>query len=495
MKQLFLFLLLLTLFNCTKFTKHRTPASTVQTYQQLINELEDVAKSPFVSTEQCKNVMGNYFQKLLKAPYNSNHLAEMTDGEIEHIVNQTFKIRLSIQERLQELGFEGRFNKDCLNQIDRLNLSMRYIEDSIILEYYRRKEYINDEYEKVIAYEEENLQGMFPQLITNPKFGEFKNVNDLKTGDIILTRAKTFGSATIARVGTRDNQFSHLSIVYKDDHGKLFTIESLIEHGLIIAPLKKHLKRKHARSVVFRFKDAEIGKRAGEYIYQHAKNLLSQHKKVPYDFSMDYKKHDRYFCSEIIYHAYEGATDGKVLVPYYKSKVHKKLIPFLRNIGVAVDESNFEKFDLFSPGDIQYDHRFEIVTEWRNPKHIDDLRIKDAILTRMFYWMEDNDYKFHVTKGSTTAAKVAKIVRATPLLGLAVKNLYPRKMDLDTMTTFLTVDKAAKKLQKEILKVEKKANRKLSFYELFNNLNRIREEDYQRWKAGKKSIFHKYFHP
>lgn len=473
------------LFSCSFSKVKRVPTSTISSIFERLDLLEKQASSPLESSKQCEEILAQHYEGLLNSDPNFYELDKLSDEEIVKRIERTFSLKVKIHDRLSELTYISRYYNQCLYNVNQITLALRYVEDYLISEYYKRNS-------KKLKYKQ--LTGPSPILLQNKNVKEFKGPQNLETGDILLTRAKTFGSASIARIGSRDSQFSHLAMIYKDSKGKLYTIESLIEHGLIVAPLKKHLKRKHLRTVIFRHKDRELGIRAAKLMYAHAKKLTKK-KKVHYDFSMNYRENSNYFCSEVIHHAYKMATNNEMEVPYFKTKIKKGVIPFLQNIGVKVSEENFSEFDLFAPSDLQFDHRFDIIAEWRNPKKIDDLRTKDMVLSKIFHWMERENYVLEEKLNHKALAVIAKGFRNIPIAGLVVKNLYPANIKLSTVRSFLVMDAVAKKLYKHVEKKEKLKGTPLSFYELFEILEQFKNEDYKKWKAGEKSSFHKIFHP
>lgn len=435
------------------------------------------------SSGDCQNILEDYYGQLRAAQPDLLN-SKLSKDELKSYIKKTFGLKLKINERISELDYSNTYYKECLQKIKVMTQSLGYLEDYLIAKYY-------EDFDKKKL---NHFEFRFPYFLSSPKYHEFKGVNSLETGDIILTRAKTFGSAAIARIGKKDTHFSHLGIVYKNEKGELYTVESLIEHGLIVAPIKKHLKRKHFRTLVFRNKDRALGKKAARLIYEHA---LKRTKKgrVDYDFTMDYKNHGNYFCSEVIHHAYKLATNGKMQVPFFKTKINAGIVPFLNHIGVPVTKEDADSFDLFAPSDMQFDHRFEIVAEWRNPKQVFDIRFKDAILSNMFYWMERENYELRINGGHKFTSMLALGVRNTPLLGLTVKNLYPKNMKPRAIQAFLALDGVAKKLEKKVRKKEKDLGRLLDYTELYEYLEKVKNDDYKLWKAGKKSLFHKTFHP
>jgi len=486
MKTIKICLLTILLISCSFNAKDRSPSSSsMASIFERLDHLEKQASSPLASSKQCEEILSEHYEALLNSDPNFSELKNLTNEELKNRIEKTFALKIQIHDRLSELTYISRYYNQCLYNVNQITLALRYVEDYLISEYYKRNA-------KKIKFKQ--LSGTAPILLQNKKTKKFNGPQDLETGDILLTRAKTFGSASIARIGSRDSQFSHLAMVYKDRSGKIYTIESLIEHGLIIAPLKKHLKRKHLRTVIFRHKDRELGKKAAKLMYAHAKKLTRKNK-VHYDFSMNYRENSNYFCSEVIHHAYKMATNNEMEVPYFKTKIKEGVIPFLQNIGVNVTQENYKDFDLFAPSDLQFDHRFDIIAEWRNPKKINDLRTKDMVLSKIFHWMERENYVLEEKLNHKALAVIAKGFRNIPIAGLVVKNLYPANIKLSTVRSFLVMDAVAKKLYKHVEKEEKLKGAPLSFAELFSMLEDFKNEDYRKWKAGKKSKFHGIFHP
>ncbi len=486
MKILTITLCLLIFFGCSSKELNRSPNSSISPIFDLIDKLDDQVMTPLYSSQQCAEILGSSYESFLNTDPNFDDLMDVDNKKILKYTKKAFQLKIKIHDRLNELTYSNRFYSDCLYKVNQVTLALRYVEDYLISEYYKRTK-------KTLKYSQ--LTGPSPVLLVNKKVEKFSGVSDLETGDILLTRAKTFGSASIARIGRRDSQFSHLAMVYRDKNSnELYTIESLIEHGLIVAPIKKHLKRKHLRTLILRNKDRELGKRAAELMYSHAKSLTKK-KRVDYDFSMNYRENSNYFCSEVIHHAYKMATDGKMEVPYFKTKIKEGIVPFLKAIGVQVTVNNYMDFDLFAPSDIQFDHRFDIIAEWRNPTKIDDLRTKDMVLSKIFHWMERENYILDEKLGHKILAVTAKGFRNIPILGGVVKNLYPKSIKLSTIRAFLVMDTVAKVNYKYVLKKEKEKGAPLSFIELFRILEEFKNEDYKNWKNGKKTKFHRYFHP
>ncbi|MEK6624224.1 MAG: YiiX/YebB-like N1pC/P60 family cysteine hydrolase, partial [Bdellovibrionota bacterium] len=370
----------------------RYPASSEQGLREVLFELHDQLATPVETHRQCFQGAERYYQKLFTLSSDSAQLLKYNAGDIEEMVQATFKTKLIIREYLKQLDFKQSFSDKCYHSVRALLRALRYAEDYLV-ELNSLYENISDEKKYV------TLSGKPPYLMVNPNL-TFRDHNDLQSGDVILSRGNAYTSAAIARIGEDDAQFSHVSFVYKDPKGKLWTSEAHIEIGSVVAPIETHLAQGNARTVVFRFQDQAIAHKAAEYMFKLVQKKSLTGKNVPYDFGMNYKDSSELFCSEVVS---KGFMDiGNIDVPMYKTKFAEGLIPFLQQLGIKVDESTVQDFETFAPGDLEVDARFSVVAEWRNPLKMKQSRMKDAILTKMFEWMEKLNYKFETT-GKMTA--------------------------------------------------------------------------------------------
>jgi len=266
------------------------------------------------------------------------------------------------------------------------------------------------------------LKGEFPYFLVNPKYAnEFHSYEDLKSGDVLLSRGNAYTSAAIARIAEGDYQFSHLTFVLRDPESKeLFTTEAHIEIGSVTAPFQSHLDEKNTRTVVFRYKNQEIAHNASKAIFNKVKERQLTGKNIEYDFSMNYKDDSRLYCSEVVSRGFKLALPQEDFVPKFKSKFTAGMIPFLNTIGVPVNKDNVDTLDVFAPGDIQMDPNFELIAEWRNPKKLEESRFKDFILTKLFEKMDKEGYRFDGNLKMDIQTKTYWILRRTPL----VKKFY-----------------------------------------------------------------------
>ena len=352
--------------------------------ESVIAELGRAVQEEVTSSKQCYVGLSSYYQTLFKMTSEDVNWSTLTDQAIDETIKTSFNTRLVIKEKLKKLEIESEMDYKCLDSVKNIFRALRYVEDYLI----EIKAFNNGDNKKNFV----NLKGDEPYFLVNKAF-EFKGHEDLKSGDVILTRGNAYTSAAIARIGKNDMQFSHLSLVYEDENGKLWTSEAHIEIGSVVAPIETHIDQGNARTVVFRYKDSDMAHRAAKNMFEAVKKRMDKNDNIQYDFGMDYSDQSKLFCSEIIYWGYRNASDGKLDIPIYKTKFSKDLISFLNVMGIKISEENYEKFDTFAPGDIQFDPSFEMVAEWRNPTKMKDSRIKDMILTKMFEWMENLDYE------------------------------------------------------------------------------------------------------
>jgi len=215
---------------------------------------------------------------------------------------------------------------------------------------------------------------------------------DFEAGDVLLMRGMAANSGAIARIGDVDSQYSHVGIVHTDRRGRQFVTEALIEDGAVVKPLDEVLSEGLGRCVVFRHKDASLAARAGAMIHDYVQRSLTSGmgRNIVYDFSMELKGYKRLFCSKLVRQAFDMASDGKVLLPTYKTSLFMKNRDFFNRIGVTATET-------FAPGDMEIEPDFKMVAEWADYRVTSDLRLIDLTMDRFFAWMDAEQYRFKET--------------------------------------------------------------------------------------------------
>lgn len=474
--------------SCQK-TPHRIPASIESNNDLLtvVESLGEAVKNPVANSTSCYQDLNEYYKKLFGMTSKNVSIDTISSGELKKLIRTSFETRLLIKEKMKRLRVVNEADQSCLHSIRNINRALRYVEDYLTEIAINKDKNLKEKYE--------SITGDSPYFLVNSNF-EFRDHNDLRSGDVILSRGNAYSSAAIARIGTTDAQFSHLSLVYEDEEKKLHTVEAHIEIGNVVAPIQVHLDQGNSREVVFRFKDPVLAHEAAKYMYEKVAKAQKKKKNIRYDFGMDYKDNSTLFCSEVIYDGFNKASGGALDIPMYKTKFSRNMIPFLSNIGINVTEENVDTFETFSPGDIEFDPRFDMVAEWRNPKKISDSRIKDMVLTKLFDWMETELYKFKPRFGIKAQSMVGWTMRRVPWINSAMglKEQFPLNMGRGPIKLFVVLDEVGEVLYEEILKAQKESKGPLAPIEMFKILDDFKDHDLITYLAKKrKSKIHRQF--
>lgn len=495
-KQLYNILIIAGLMaSCSRF-QTRNPASFSDTlFSQIINEIEVEKENLTNDKKQCSAILENSYQKLFDLVGKSVYFEMDNIDLLDKDINRSFQTRLKLREMLRDLNIDQKIDKSCFMAVVDLTKALRYVEDYMIelrmnLAQHNSQEFVD-------------MKSDFPYLLVNPKYAdEVKSYEDLKSGDVILSRGNAFSSAAIARIGESDFQFSHLSFIYRDqqDNNKMYTTEAHIEIGSVVAPMDDHIASKNARSVVFRYKDASLAAAASEHMYQRVKNQSATGKNIEYDFGMNYKDDSKLFCSEIISSGFHAIKPENGFLPKYKSKFTLGMIPFLNNIGIPVNKENIQSYEVFSPGDIQFDPQFDLVLEWRNPKKMEQSRLKDFILTKLFEKMENEGYFFDTSLKMDLQSKTFWLLRRTPIVKKFLDKKFPLNMNATQMEMFMVLDKVGDTLLKEIEAKSLESDHSLTPKEIYSILDDFLEKDNEIHLKAMENRVHdfsqvaKYFH-
>ncbi len=407
----------------------RKPSSFTDTlFSELTKEISTNYQTLTSDSKQCATEMRTYYEKLFGLAGSSVYF-DMDNIEIlDRNIQQSFEARLLLKDSLRDFEIENSDDKRCFANISDVFKALRYIEDYMIEMRMGKTEDAPTEYI--------NMQGQFPYLLINPRYAdEIKSYADLKSGDAILSRGNAYSSAAIARIGESDYQFSHLSFVYRNPaKNKLYTTEAHIEVGSVAAPFKDHIDEKNSRSVVFRYTgDPQVAHQASEYIFKFVKAQSKSGKNIEYDFAMDYRDNSKLFCSEVLSAGFHHMLPNEEHMPKFKSHFDKGLVPFLQKIGIPVTDKNITTVNVFSPGDIQFDPRFDLVMEWRNPLETGVSRSKDFILTKLFEKMSKENYIIDSDFSMDAKTKTAWLFRRIPLVKKFLENKFPLNMSPDQL--------------------------------------------------------------
>jgi hypothetical protein len=411
----------------------RKPASTQDLFTGAEKILTDVQDANQFNAQNCPAFIDKATEYLYKAP--ANYFIPKTEDERQlfkakgqDLINTIFMVRTKLRERFQDFDAKGELSFECTQKMREAFRYIRFTEEYVLDWLYR---------EKVLTFKETPiLTNEAPATWTNPKFANFK----LQTGDLMMIRGKAYVSAMIARIADEEGNFSHLALVGEDSAGHQYVVEALIQYGVIITPLEKWRKAQDARVVLFRQRDPALAKRAGRVMYDHAKEALDKGSGIRYDFTMNDNDYTSMFCSEVGKYAYDKASNGKLILPKFRSQITKfKGSDYPKSLGVTANT-------LFAPYDMEVDPRFDFVAEFRYYPLLNQVRMQDAVFQSIYDWMIQKKYTFHPSLWIDGKALLGKAVRQ---IGLE-KETLPTYMPIPTIKTTLKFEGVATPLQNNI---------------------------------------------
>ncbi len=474
----------------------RKPSSERETIlAQIYSEVNTADQTIGVDSAVCKTSFDNLYQKLFNIAGSSSYFDATDIKSIDEDIQNSFETRIALKDSFKKMVGRNSADLDCVASAQDVFKALRYVEDYLVEV---RMDKANNNPSEYVT-----LKGDFPYFLVNPKYAnDFKSYEDLKSGDLILSRGNAYSSAAIARIGKSDYQFSHLSFVYRDAETKeLYTTEAHIEIGSVTNPFVEHLNEKNARSVVFRYKNEEIAGQAAKISYDHVKKYQDTGKNIDYDFSMNYRDDSKLFCSEVVSYGFKKAMPDQDYVPRFKSHFSSGMIPFLNTIGVPVNKENVVQADVFAPGDIQFDPDFELIAEWRNPKKMEESRYKDFILTKMFERMEQAGYDIDPGFKMTAEAKSFWLLRRLPVVKKFLEKKFSLSMNTNQMELFMALDKIGDAFYKNLELRSIEYDHPMTPKEIYAALDEFIKKDYAQWTKYKKGedltkpVFHLFFHP
>ncbi len=458
--------------------KHYTMIDQIKQLQQQINQPATDGKQ-FVSSLQA------HFEKLYQLDAANSGLYEIGEEQLHELMQVAFESRVALSKNFNNyIGNQEKEDQELLARVYDMNRALRYVEDYVLEIAMNGK--ISEEQKFV------TLEGDGPWMQV-PAGQSFNGLQDLQSGDVLLTRGNAFSSAAIARIGRNDTQFSHLSFVYGNpaEDGKLYTVEAHIEIGSVVEPIEVHINQKNSRTVVYRFDNTKLAHKAAEYMYHKVKTQSDTGENIEYDFSMQYTDESRLFCSEVIYNGFYEISNHSLDIPKHKTRFNPGLINFLNRMGIPATIENIGQLQTFSPGDIEYDPRFTMVAEWKDPQKLQDSRVKDAILTKMFQWMDKEQYHIHPPMSVEVKSRITWLLRRTPLLKKMVEKRLPTNMTVEQLGLFLTLDKIGEVLVAHVQAAQAKSQQSLSMKEIFGLLEEFKTKDAQ----SSSPLFHQWLHP
>lgn len=447
------------------------PLNFVNEVAKSISQIDSNLKAP----DKCVEFISDKLDKIdrLKSdsffPQTEKEIAELEEKGSETL-KLLFHVQLMVRKKQKELSRQGKLSFDCLQNIKRSTRYVRFMEDMLIEWLIERK--------KVTQFSNDILSGEFPQLM--------KNVDkvDFQIGDLFLIRGKSYVSGMIARIGDTELQFSHLAILGLNDKNEKVIVEALIPYGTKISPFETWLKQKEARVVHFRFQDAETASKAGKAAFELANGFISKHGyNIPYDFKMSSLDADTIFCAELIENAYLTASNSKVLLPENKSMTTKfKSTPFLKNMGI-------ESTEIFAPGDIEFDSRFDLLAEYRYLGKYEEsdtipllrkIRMQDAIIQSIYNWTIMDNYQFVDSWKINMKTVLAKAFRYIGFL----KDRMPTHMPYSSLKTVIQFEDTSHILEAYLFPIEEsfysQKKHSLHFQEMLKVLKEFRNAECEK---------------
>ncbi len=445
--------------------------------------IRDALKSSVdaLSADNCE-VPARNISHVLNALVPEDYKSELKEKSHDALLAELWDFKLTILSKMKSFYTHEKLSRDCSDSLRGTLWSIRGTEDIIHDDYYRN-------YKDSVKFPDNTFSTGNIHVRKNPKFSQVDLKAELKSGDVILTRGNAYTSAAISNLGEFDTQFSHMSVVYRDPTGQLFTVEAHIEVGSFVRPLQDHIDDKNFRAMIYRFDNEELAAKAAEFIYQKVKRASDTTGNILYDFGFDLDENKQLFCSEIVSHALDVASEGKVKIPLFQSSLIKRKVDFVRLLELRPDMS-------FIPADIEVDPRFTVVSEWRDAAKVKDSLQKDAVLQSMFRWHDAFGYRLvqASSRDSLIYRNVAWPLRRVPFLKKYFVDKLPLNMSRKLIGYFGVLNAVGELLQKKLSVADDKAIAERAMpllkQERYTFLDQVRVEDL----TGKKKL-HKMYRP
>jgi hypothetical protein len=315
-----------------------------------------------------------------------------------------------------------------------------------------------------------------------------------KDGDILITRGNDFLSTLLSRTADHTAQFSQVIFVHVDpDTKEMKGISSYIGPGVKIINLEKAvLENSHdnVRVLILRGKDQDLASRAADFTFKRFTSQLKKKGSVPFDYSMIATDHGQFTSPKLVQYGYETISNGDFSMPQHPSHLTEETW--------LTKRMGYETGDLFNPGDLEADGRFDLIGEWRNPKLTEISRRRDVVLESTLEWIKKDGYTLQKTRSVDPSDKgpwpfFVKAPETTTLPKRVPHKILYTASQLSSVTNILLSE-----LSKEDHAFKKVNSVPMSAGELKNALEKFRTEDLERWKNPKtraKSKFHAFFRP
>lgn len=358
--------------------------------------------------ETCASQMEGYYQDLLALHPDDVDPADLA-ANAEPIVRGLFAARVTVQERLAAFYADGELTGGCVDAVRRADIASRYLADHVY----------------------EAVPGIDPWLAVD---GTVPGPTGLHTGDVLVTRATELSSAGIGHLADRDSVFSHNALVYIGDDGQAWVVEAYLERGAIVEPLETFLASGLGRGVVLRHQDPALAARAADAAFHR----VADGPHIRYDDRFDTEDPTTLFCSEVPRWAFGALLGLPSTVPFDQTT--------LPTGGGLMAQMGVEATHTTAPADVLFDPRFAIVGEWRDVEMLGTMRRHDAVMESLLSLVEDDGYQLRPSASEQATAGIGRVVRGTPLLGLALHRRLSTGLHYSFLVTALAMDDAARSL-------------------------------------------------
>ncbi len=405
----------------------------------------------------------------------SKNLKSEAELKGSEIMESLFQIRQQIRNNIT-------LNEtDCLNEYKEVITATRQLNDLIGLYFTKVKQIASTD----IVFQNQKV----PLLETIPGYyGLGDKQFQFQSGDLMITKGISFISSTISQLPYPNSVFSHVVFVHHDaKKNKASTLESYVGTGVKLYNMNYALKNENFRILVLRSKDQQLAKDADNYIFKRVTN-----QSYSYDYELDFEDNSKYSCEEIAYDAYKTASNSQILLPYHSSVIQRKNQNFIESLGLKNGE-------LMSPSDMEIDPRFEVVHDWTDLRLVRDSWRKDVVMSEMFRWMDQLDYKFHRDMGYL-GQEILISMRGIPLLGGMLDKMLSIQNDIpnDAIMSITSIKQVGTILYDILKKADESQYAKTGLWmthgQLKNTLEKARAQDLQNYRAKNYKVkFHFYF--
>jgi hypothetical protein len=434
-------------------------------------QLVGYLQSPDFTPETCAPILNQIYEQVFNL--DSAHFdRNKAIAEADTILKNLWESKLTLRKRMGGFLERGKLSTACVDASRNALRAGRYIEDTIGFLKLKGPKFDKNNVREAFS-------GGYPHLLGNAG----KPKVTLKSGDILLSRGTAFTSAAIARIGDIDAQFSHLAMAYIDEKTKKqYTVEAHIEIGTKVFTIEEYLRDGKARAVLFRYRDSELAHQAAKRIYEAARTATSRGENIPYDFGMTMDEPSELFCSEIVQHAFNLAAKDlgrEFRVPLFPTRISMQNRDFLEAIGVKATTT-------FAPADIEVDPRLEMVAEWRDYSRIRLLHQHDAILVKIYDWMERLDYRIQGDLFTWLSKHTAWTLRRWPLFSAFLKDKFPKNMSANTIGAVTKLNRLSEVLFAELEAADSAHYARTGLHMTPNQmetfLERLREADLKNYR-------------